>query len=275
MVNIKRLNGLALQSVCWMYGSICLLSQIHYVDNQISCTSLPQSISSRPTLQPFIILLSARAFHQDNWKNCPHNWLKPAGLALSGAFKPFFFLNVHCFFIYPFTLRKRTPDLRTRQRTAGKQRDCLPFICISSFPWLKWTASFVPQETWYSLHHPLNPSSDPKPTGRSPGLTFQRSFWKSSVLGNKIHPEMHWGVMRPSRVWDLNTPTRHWNVEILRPVRHARKSQGNEDMWGRLNLKPKAPLGCRRKVTRGKACLGDQLHALSFSTPLPCFAMLF
>lgn len=187
----------------------------------------------------------------------------------------FFFLNVHCFFIYPFTLRKRTPDLRTRQRTAGKQRDCLPFICISSFPWLKWTASFVPQETWYSLHHPLNPSSDPKPTGRSPGLTFQRSFWKSSVLGNKIHPEMHWGVMRPSRVWDLNTPTRHWNVEILRPVRHARKSQGNEDMWGRLNLKPKAPLGCRRKVTRGKACLGDQLHVLSFSTPLPCFAMLF
>lgn len=99
---------------------------------------------------------------------------------------------------------------------------------------------------------------------RQLGLTSQRSVWKSSVLGNKIHPEMHWGVMRRSRVWDLNAPTRHWNIKNLRPVQHARMSQGNEDMRGQLDLKPKALLSCRWKVIRGKACLGDQMQALSF-----------
>lgn len=88
-------------------------------------------------------------------------------------------------------------------------------------------------------------------------LTSQRSVWKSLVLGNKIHPEMHWGVTRWSRVWNLSAPTRHWNIEILRPVQHARKSQGNEGMWGQLDLKPKALLSCRWKV-------GDQMQALSF-----------
>lgn len=87
--------GEALPSVCWTYSqfvSVCLHS--HYVDNQKSCTSLPQI--SRPTLQPFISLfylqkLSIKATGKTALTTDIHLQVWPFQELNT-------FLNVHCFF---------------------------------------------------------------------------------------------------------------------------------------------------------------------------------